>query len=225
MSRTVTLADLVSRTLTRAGLPAYTQKIDTTTGGWLEAEINQSATGLYDKILLAWGEDYFGTSNALTTGIGKWNNNAPSDFYRILGLDWVQSSGALVTLQPLDWSKRAEYTNQTWSARTPVYHLQRDIIYWYPTPTSVESVTLNYVPTLATLDGSTDLEGINGWDEFVVLDAAIKCRESCRMDTTTLMADRDRAEARIIAMAPRRDIRATAKVSRRRSRAWAVRYL
>lgn len=224
MARTVSLADLRSRSLIRAGLPTNTLKIDTSTGGWLDDEINNSATALYDKILLAWGEDYFGTRSTLLTVAGVDTVNAPTDFYRLLGLDWLSGS-EYITLGPIDWSRRNDYQATTWGlSLRPRYLLSANRIILAPTPSSVETLRIHYVPTITTVDSTHPLEGVHGWDEFVVLDVAIKCREACRMDPGTMMVDRDRCEARIVAMAPRRDMREVPKLSRRRVRTWAWRY-
>lgn len=225
MARTVTLADLRTRSLIRAGFPSNTAKIDTSTGGWLDDEINNSATALWDKVLLAWGEDYSGTSANVVTVAGTETVALPATFHRLLGVDWY-TGGQYREMRPFQWADRNEYQGLSWSdGARPRYMLQGANLLLRPVPTSVETLRVWYVPTLTTVDASHALEGVHGWDEFVVLDVAIKCREACRMDAATLLVDRVRVEDRITAMAPRRDIREPGKVTRRRHRAWARRYL
>lgn len=225
MARTVTLADLRSRTLIRAGFPINTQKIDTSAGGWLDDELNQSAAAFWDKILLAWGDDYGSERDTLTTTAGVDTVNLPSDFYRLIGLDWY-TGGVYRDMLPFAWADRNRFQNLAWSdGAYPRYMLSGNRLLLVPTPTSVETLRITYVPTLTTIDSTHTLDGVHGWDEYVVLDAAVKCRESCRMEPGTLLSDRAACEARIIAMAPRRDIRETPKLVRRRGRAWMRRYL
>ena len=63
-----------------------------------------------------------------------------------------------------------------WTYAQPLfYQLQGGTINFIPAPQSVTAVTLNYTPVAPQLagDGST-IDDINGWAEWMVLDAAIK---------------------------------------------------
>jgi hypothetical protein len=56
------------------------------------------------------------------------------------------------------------------------YQIQGTNINFLPTPTAGYNVTVNYVPTAPILSAPYDtLNSVNGWEEYVVLDAAMKC--------------------------------------------------
>lgn len=57
------------------------------------------------------------------------------------------------------------------------YQIQGQNINFLPTPTANYNITVNYIPTAPVLsNANTDyLNSINGWEEWIVLDSAIKC--------------------------------------------------
>jgi hypothetical protein len=63
----------------------------------------------------------------------------------------------------------------------------------YPIPTSGQTYYVHYVPTTTTIDDSADvLRGINGWEEWIVWDVAIKCLLKEDRDPRNFMQERDR---------------------------------
>lgn len=61
---------------------------------------------------------------------------------------------------------------------------------------------------ITNLSGSViqvDLKGVNGWDEYVIIDAAIKCLVKEESDTNVLLLQKQQMLARIEALASNRD--------------------
>lgn len=213
MAATVTLTELKARTLLRADMSSGSpdQFIDQTSGGELETYIQQAGRELYDKILSAYGEDYYYSSSTTTTVAGTATVDLPSDFYRLLGVD-ASVPGAVrpVALERFNWNERNVFEDGVgwnWSIAIPRYRLRAGKVWMLPTPDGAHSVTIHYVPVMPTIDDSTGVfDGINGWDEWIVVSAAIKCLQREESDTSELERELARCGERIARMAPNRDL-------------------
>jgi len=69
---------------------------------------------------------------------------------------------------------------------------------FFPAPQAAHAVTVLYVPVVDTLDDSTIIPGLMGWDEFVVLSMAIKILDKEESDTKRLEARLEKCRARIM---------------------------
>lgn len=75
-----------------------------------------------------------------------------------------------------------------------------------PTPTGATSITIWYIPHAPVLVSSTDVwNGFNGWEEYAIVDAAIKCLEKEESDTGSLEMRKQRLIMRIQSLAGARD--------------------
>lgn len=161
------------------------------TSEWL-SYINASYQELYGLIVTAYGEDYFVAtpSTFVTDGI---NNlfSLPADFFKLLGVDLqVQASSLWVTLKPFAFAER----NRFGLVNSPV-------------PMAGQTVRLWYVPTLTLLavDGDSTVKTVNGWEEYIIVDAAMKALAKEESDVSVLMARKAQLVARIDAEAANRD--------------------
>lgn len=215
MSRTATLAVMIAAVRWRADMPDTTFVTDAD----IEYEINQSALDLYDKLLSAWGEGWrFTQSNLLTTANVAYVA-LPADFYRLIKVGWrVTASENPRQLQP--FQSRDEWLPddpQTWDeVELPGYAIRNHSLYLSPTPTAIYTLVLQYVPALAaiTASPSAPLEGVHGWEDYVIYDCAIKLKIKEEVDATALAVERARHEARILQMAPSRDVEAPSRIQR-----------
>lgn len=215
MPAPVTMTQLRTRVLRRADMvfpispnPAF---VDTVTGGELDRYINEAAKEFYDLLLAAYGEDYFYASTLTTTVANVATVVLPSNFYKLLGVDATPAGAAHpIALERFNWNERNQrptLIGWDWLSAEPRYRLRGDLLWLMPTPDAAYPITVHYVPTLADINDTTNqLDGINGWDEFVVLRAAIKCLAKEESDTSALMAELGAAKDRIVSMAPPRDI-------------------
>lgn len=182
--------------------------------------INQSYYELYDLLITAY-EDYY-VAPALTfqtTGSqsyplpnGQNYSNAPA-FYKMFGMDCGlnNNNNAFATLKKFDFISRNRYVfPQITTTLLGVFNLQYRVIggslMFIPTPSSGQTVRMWYYPRLNTLLQDTDIaDGISGWTEYVIVDAAIKALRKEESDTNELMAEKMMLKTRIEETAINRD--------------------
>lgn len=213
MSRNTTLLKL--RTQSR-------QRADKVNSGFiLDSELNQyvnnSIAELYDLLVGAYGNDYYLKKYQFSTDGINSEFALPSDFYKMEGIDLNVNASNFITLKPYMFNERARFQNgSNWSANNqaqgPRYHIKASVIDFVPLP-SVNNLTMYYIPTCPelVLDADT-FDGINGWEEYVVVDAAIKMLQKEESDVSVLMAQKQALIKRINDMAENRDMGHSFKV-------------
>jgi hypothetical protein len=179
MARTVTLASLRSQAQQRADM----ENTDFLTDAEWNVNINNSATELYDLLTTVFEDYYFQTSSITTTGTDSYP--LPASFYKLLGVDQVFSSGQSGTVKPFQFGERNSYRAYSGTG---------------------EVLTLSFIPIMPALSGDSDtFDGINGWEEYIVIDAAIKALLKEESDISALMAQKAAITKRINECAPNRD--------------------
>src|SRR5688500_9501603 len=139
----------------------------------LKRRINNSIAALYNRLVLANGEEYFRTTSSITTVAGTSSYNLPSDFLRLCGLDWIVSATEAYEILPLEWSRRNDYLSVVsgWqSGGSGVrFTIERGLVKLLPVPTGVHTITCWYIPhaTVLSADGDT-FDGYNGFERWVV---------------------------------------------------------
>lgn len=146
--------------------------------------INQSAARLYNKLVKARGQAYYQSSYVITTTTAT-TYTLPSDFYQ-LQLVQINFGGRKQTMRPFMLKDSSR-----WSEASPQAGYQ---------------VTIRYTPAPVRMTNDSDtFDGIAGWEEWIVLDAAIKALNKEESDVQVLMAQRADVEAEISGLAPSRD--------------------
>lgn len=201
-----TLSSLRTRVRARADMKNSTFVEDSE----LNQYINSSYQELYD-ILVSSFEDYYTaapTSFTITAGLNYYT--LPSDFYKLRGVDASLDGSNYYTMQPFDFANRNNFNQNSSVLNAANYQKQYRLVgsrlYITPEDDAVGSYRIWYVPSATTLtvDAST-LDGINGWEEYVVVDAARKCLAKEESDTTNLVGEKEALRQRIISMSARRD--------------------
>lgn len=172
--------------------------------------INQSIAELYDLLVEARGASYYESSTDITTSNGTTLYSLPADFYQLIAVEAVVNGTDRITLRQFDRQDRAYLVSATpgWSGQPLYYRIRAGQIELLPTPSANIKVTVYYVPFSARLvSGSDTFDGINGWEEYVVADAARKCatREESWELVASLKQDVEALKERIRNMAPARD--------------------
>lgn len=182
--------------------------------------INQSYYELYDLLITTY-EDYyvaprltFATTGSQSYALPNGSNysSAPA-FYKMFGVDLGldSSNNAYVTLKKFDFIQRNRYVfPQITSQLLGVFSLQYRVVganlMFIPTPSGGQTVGLWYFPRLTTLLQDSDImDGISGWTEYVIVDAAIKALNKEESDVTSLMNDKMLLKQRIEQSAANRD--------------------
>lgn len=206
----VTLTQLRARVREAADMVGSGFVTDTATS--LDAFINASADELWD-ILTTEFEDYAVSSTPLSVVASTGTYALPADFYKLLGVD-LSVNGEEYPLQEFTFRERHRYkAGDLSSPELPMYRLEGSNLRLRPTPTAAYSGTLWYVPTRARLVNPADeLVGVSGWEEFVVVGAAIKCLLKEESDASALMAEKAALKIRIEEAAAVRNPGAPARV-------------
>lgn len=182
--------------------------------------INQAYYELYDLLITVY-EDYYVAPRLLipTTGAQQYDlpngenyNGAPA-FYKMFGVDLGLSTGtnAFVTLKKFDFIARNRYVfPQLTSTFLGVFNLQYrvvgDKLMFIPTPSSGQYIGIWYYPRLTTLLQDTDvMDGISGWDQYVIVRAAKYALDKEESDTSKLDEELVYLKSRIEESANNRD--------------------
>lgn len=205
MARTSTLLQLRTRIRQRADLVNNNFCTDIEINDY----INTDTTELYDLLVAAY-EDYFVNTSTLTTDGTNYSYalaTAPTpvmtNFYKLMGIDRLLSSGATIPLRKWNWRERSK---RAISSEYPRYRLQGDNIEFKIVPTGGLTLQIYWIPTCPLLVADIDtFDGVNGWEEIVVLNGAIKCLNKKEQDPTALINERNDMRNRIIKMAEDRD--------------------
>lgn len=222
MARLVSLTTLQARVKQRANVEVASNSALYTTAE-LTDSINEGLAKLYDLIIAQQDQPYYLSSAVFNTvngtdvykiGAGQLINIA--DFYKAKGLDVSFGQQIVISARPFMWSERNRFKwYPGWIYSQPVFYqltgkasgavvnAGTDSIKLIPMPNGQFNCTLWYYPTLAPLIlGGDQFDGINGFEEHAVLDAAIKLlTKQERFDhANLLMARQQQEEQRIMSM-------------------------
>jgi hypothetical protein len=189
------------------------------TGEW-NYYINQSYYELYDLLITVY-EDYYVAPRLSITTTGSQlydlpngnNYNAAPALYKLYGVDLGlnSSTNAFVTLKKFDFIQRNRYIFPQIASNVLAYfnleyRLVGGQIMIIPNPASGQTFGIWYFPRLNALLADTDImDGISGWDEYVIVDAARKALAKEESDTSVLMGEKQMLIKRIMDSASNRD--------------------
>lgn len=213
MANLVSLANLRTRMLQRIDrLQNQSVPSPFFTTSELNGFINNSLFELYDLLISAYGEDYFMSSqNIVTDGVNQLYN-LPSDFYKLRGIDLAVNNtpNGSITLKPFNFGDRNRFSVpnfQTFYGITNLrYRINGSKLQFIPLPMANQNLTVWYIPSLTQLvnDGDT-FDFISGWDEYVIVDGAIKCLGKEERDSSLFQGQKLGLLKRIESMAANRD--------------------
>jgi len=184
------------------------------------ANIQSSYQELYDLLVQKYGDNYFVTTTFSITTDGVNERYAlPVDFYKLLGASLVVTTSSptqYLTMKPFMFGERDALSIPGMAIRgrtTLRYRLDGNNLWLRPFPMGGQVIQLYYIPRLVvpTLDADT-IDGVSGWEEYVVVDAAIKALQKEESDCSLLMAQKAALERRIEAAAENRDAGMPARV-------------
>lgn len=206
MARTATLLELRTRAYRRAGNEAETSRYP---GSEVTIDVNESIADLYDRLVRAWGSTRFEAEQVISVTSGTSLYALAASFLQLLSVT-VYNGASTWPLDLFMRGERAALTSQSvpHGDRPLAYRIVGENIELLPTPRASFTLTLRYVPaaTELVLDADT-FDGVNGWEEWVVVDVARKMATKDRdfQLVQILTADLDRLNERIVASAPARD--------------------
>lgn len=180
--RTVTLQDIRLDCRDRADMPRARLVSDQN----LDRYINDSVARVYKMLVAARGQDYYMKDQSFTTdGRNPSQYALNSDFWQLVNVTATDGTFRR-TLRPFTMKERARWQE-------------------YAVPAGLV-VTYSYVPAPDRLtDPDATFDGIAGWEEWVVLDAAMKMLEKEETDTSAMANRRAELTREIELLAPDRD--------------------
>jgi hypothetical protein len=212
---------LVAGQLTLAQLTLGAQyKADMVNSSFISAAewtfyINQSYYELYDILTQKYGEDYFVSTPYLFNSDGvNQQFYLPVNFYKILGVDMAlnptNTPDQWITLKRFNFAERNKWNwpiVQNFYGVTDVkYRIEGNTIFFVPLPQGGQTFRIWFIPRLVELVNANDIvDGVSGWTEYIMVDAAIKAKDKEESDCTILMAQKMALLDRIESAAENRD--------------------
>lgn len=178
--------------------------------------IDMSYADLYDILVEAF-ENYY-TLGPIAYSVTSGNVIPyPADFYKLVGLD-MNFGGSFYPLKSFEFQERGRWVNANKLAYVGIinaaYKLMGSGIVLYPESSAAGNYRYWYIPrrTILTTDASV-VDGVNGWQQYIVVDAAIKCLQKEESDASHLLAEKNSLLERIRSMARKRDASSPRKIS------------
>ncbi len=192
----ITLTSLRARVRMRADV--INSGLVTDTVDSLDYLINASIQELWDIIISAFGEDYLTEESTISLVTGTTDYNVPTGMYKLLGVEGVLNDGKRFTMREYNFADRNIYRNFTAPATDHCkYRLFANKIRVLPPPPN-GSMIVSYVKGATVLvNGSDSFDGYNGWEEYVIVDAAAKVAELEETDSTPLLLRKQALKQRI----------------------------
>ncbi len=173
--------------------------------------INASYAELYD-LLVSRNEDYYTTSTNLTISSGN-TVALPTDFYKLRGVDLrLDTAGNSWSAVPKfnfnnRNTKNANISKLSTGQFSVSYRIVGGNLHITPTDNATGTYRLWYIPIYTPLSAESDtVDGISGWEEYIVVDVAIKMLNKEESSVTHLVAMKKALIDRIEAMAQNRDM-------------------
>ncbi len=176
---TVTVVSLVLGSRQIADMQNTQFCTDTEIVGYLDIGYRK----LYNHVVNRF-ENYYVSEQNITLVPSQEEYDLPTDFFKLLGCDMFRS-GLAYTMRP--WSLN-ERNRVTFSYNgTPLrYILKAGKIVFKPIPATTDYIKMYYIPSPAELTLGSSVEVFNGFDEYVMLDAAIKMKQKEESDVSIL---------------------------------------
>ena len=216
-NNTTTLAQLITRVSQRADMVGSAFVSDAEIVDYINVAMAEIHDLLVDKY-----EDYYVSTTTYTLPGGN-PGTLPATFYKALGVDF-DSGGVSYRLKRYSFQERNMYNSPGAVAARIAdtrYAIQGNQIKFIPDPTTSGTVTLHYVPEAQRFSsGSTSATIVslapaiaNGYEEYVVVDAAIKCLLKEESDVQPHMVYKEQLRKRLEAAAGNRDAGESYKIS------------
>ena len=188
----------------------------------LYAWVNEANQKLHGMLVDAMGEEYISSATAITIVAGTSDYAVPTGLFKLYGID-ATISGYTQSLRQYQRRERNLFRNANtggtggltrYGLDVPHYSLVGGYIRLYPAPTSVFTCTVLYAPEATVLTTGTDAVNYpNGWERFIVLDAAIQMLLKEESSVTALVAEREKIIAEIALSKEQRDLSMSHRVT------------
>lgn len=208
MARTFTVAELITRIRERSN----TERSNFVTDDEIIRYIDQAYTKLYDLIVSKFENYYIAEHSFTTDGVNQFYD-LPADFYKLVGIDQLQNTSGsgdnALTVRPFNFNERNRYNNILFAVTAAAFYrylIQGSKIKILPQPSVGITFKLWHIPAPAKITTSAQvIDGIAGWEEVVILTAAVQIMNKQELDSSALKREQLEAMDRVITMATERD--------------------
>ena len=216
-NNTTTLAQLITRVRQRADMVGSTFVSDSEVVDYINVAMAEIHDLLVDKY-----EDYFVSSTTYTLPADN-PGTLPSDFYKALGVDFL-SGGLTYRMMRFTFQERNMYNAPAIVASRIAdtrYAIQGNQIKFIPSPSTSGTVTLFYVPESQQFSAGSTSDTIvskappiaKGYEEYLVVDAAIKCLMKEESNTQPHMIYKEQLRKQLEAASANRDAGESSKIT------------
>lgn len=188
MARTYTIAQLITRVRAEAdmnGTDTFVTDVE------LQLHLDQAYSELVDMLTRHSIHHFEATENITTDGLTD-TYELPEDHYKTLAVDYRFATDRYTRVEPLMFEERNNYSvGVNGSARG--YRVVGSNIVLYPKPPSGQVYRHTYVPApanISALPTNTAVDGIAGWEEYVVLHTARTLRAKQEDDAAVTQLNR-----------------------------------
>lgn len=174
--------------------------------------VNQGYAELYDLLVEARGRTYYRSATPWTVTTEAdttlYTDDYPEDFYRVISVR-VSDGATGQALHPFTPLEEPDLLSGGASHYPTHYELRPNGLAILPEHSAGLTVTVEYIPAIVdvTDDDDSTVDGINGWEEYIVCFAA-RCMATKDEEwqlAGALDADMARLKERIKKLAPHRD--------------------
>lgn len=162
--------------------------------------LSQSYTKLYGIIARSGLNAFESEKVYVTDGRDPAAYPLPADFFGCLRVDWLITATAPIRYLEIRELMIGEAGRINWSSggRAIGFRIVNETLVLYPNATTVgQSYLLVYIPTAADLtDEAQPVNGVNGFEEIMVLDASIRALQKEETDASPLIRERTLEMAR-----------------------------
>lgn len=176
----VTFAELKTYARQRADMEGSNFVTETELGAF----VNGSAQELYDILVSSFQDYYISQMPQFTLSTGEDSVSLPADFYKLRGVDKLIGGSTTVwtTVDAFSFAERNSRQNLGGMVGFNTndsgirYRVQGSQVKFTPADDCAGTYRLWYVPRMPILTLDSDsFDGVNGWEEYIIVDAAIKC--------------------------------------------------
>lgn len=172
---------------------------------------------LYD-ILISKFEDYYTAAPLVLQLVSGNTLPLPANFYKMRGMDRQISGTEYYTIRPFTFEDRNNRRRQAlYRGLYPTVRyriLGNNLIFTPDDGGATGFYRMWFIPRAADLTVDTDtIDGVNGWEEYVAVDMAIKALQKEESDVTVLMQQKMALKQRIEDLAQNRDAGETDRVT------------
>ena len=189
---------------------------------WIERGVED----LWEKLVEARGVDVWLKPTTIQLVQNDDLYDLPADFFQLKTIFVTRGSNNYV-VDKFEWADEANLRNAQFPNRRIRYRLVGSEtqagttqIMFLPPPQEPDVVTVRYVYKPVFAAGTDTIDGINGWEEYAELLAAIKALNKEESDPSMLAADLNRVERRIEKLKASRDKGRPSKIQEVRKDRW-----